>query len=255
MQLTRSALMIAISLSLLGLGGSAAKAASINYGDFSGTSVMYLDVTETANTPGDEEPLFGGPSITGDTLDFDPMGFSASASSGSSDLTDGQLNFTLMGRGRVLSSILLTERGDYNLIGTGSAATQISYAVGIGSITVLEVDGAALATPVSLGGASASGSDDLSGGTEMLAPWDLSLSYDVNAALTDAGVSFVNGATKLEIAIDNTLAAISESASIAFIAKKDFAINVGTVVPEPASAALVGLGLLVLGVAGRRARS
>jgi hypothetical protein len=36
---------------------------------------MYLDVTETANTPGDAEPLFYGPNITGNLLDFDPKGF------------------------------------------------------------------------------------------------------------------------------------------------------------------------------------
>ena len=218
-------------------------ATPINYGDFTGSSVMYLDVTETANTTGDEEPLYGPPSIIVDTLDFDPGGFSAVALDDLSDLTDGQLNFTLMGQPNVaISSITLSESGDYSLTGTGTAATRISYAVAISQVTVLELDGVTLSSPVTLSAASASGGDDLSNGSDLLTPWSLSLTYDVNAALTNAGVDFQFGATKLEIALNNSLAAISEPLSIAYIAKKDFKINVSSeVIPEPTSFALAGM--------------
>ena len=47
---------------------TAAFAAPIQYGNFSGTSVMYIDVTETANSLGDDEPLYGPPSIAGNQL-------------------------------------------------------------------------------------------------------------------------------------------------------------------------------------------
>ena len=217
-------------LALLGFlfVGSAA-AAVINYGDFSGTSLMYLDVTETANTPGDMEPLFGEPSVTGNKLGFDPKGFVASASSGSLDITDGQLNFTLVARDpSVLTTITLAEGGDYSLVGTGTAATRVIYGVSVGSIRVLEVDGVALATPVGLAGASASASDDLSGGPDALTPWNLSLAYDMNAALNAAGVSYTRGATRVEISIDDSLFAFSESESIAEITKSGFMIDVGT---------------------------
>ena len=93
-------------------------ATSINYGDFSGSSVMYLDVTEAANSPGDAPPLFGAPAIFGDTLDFNPTGFSAGASDGSTDLTDGQLTLGIMAQsGLVIDSLVVSESGDYSLLG------------------------------------------------------------------------------------------------------------------------------------------
>lgn len=245
---------------------SIADAAPINYGDFTGTTVMYLDVTETANTPGDTEPMFGdgnpaapfNPSIVGDKLDFDPSGFAATGANGLSDITDGQLNFTMMSLGRsVITQIDFSERGDYSLLGTGGAATQTIFGLGIASVVALEVDGVALPVPVPLAAASASGGDDLSLGVDVATPWSLALSYDVDAALVAAQVDFKFGATKLAIALNNTLAAISEPQSIAFIAKKDFMIDVSTDplipmnVPEPSTAALLVLAICGLGMADR----
>jgi len=223
---------------------ASADAASINYGNFSDGSVMYLDVTESANTPDDEEPLFGVPTLFGTKLDFDPAGFSAVATGGSVDLTDGQLNFTLMGLpGVAIKSFLLSEGGDYRLLGTGGTVTQVFYGMTVAGVTVLEIDGVALGVPVNLAAASAFGGDDLSGGIKVTT-WDLSIDYDVNAALTAANVAFDIGATKLKLAINNTLAAISETSSIAFIAKKDFMIDVETEVPEPTTVLLAIFGLL-----------
>ncbi|XAL99260.1 PEP-CTERM sorting domain-containing protein [Phycisphaeraceae bacterium D3-23] len=227
--------------------GTQTDAAPINYGDFSGTTVMYLDVTETANSPGDTAPLFGAPSIVGDQLDFDPAGFSAAGNGGSSDITDAQLNYTLMSApGTVITSFTVSESGDYSLVGTGSAATQVAYGMSIASITVLEIDGAALGTPITLAAASAFGTADLSGGTTVATPWDLSISYDVNAALTAAGIDYDFGASKIEIVIDDSLFALSESGSAALIAKKNFTINTDTDIPEPGSLALLGLGGLLI---------
>ncbi len=141
-----------VSLLLLALVFSAGHAAPINYGDFSGTTVIYLDVTETANTPGDTEPLFSAPTITGNTLDFNPKGFAASAGGGGVDITDGQLNFMLRSiAGSVITELSISESGDYTLFGTGSAATSLLYAISLGHVSVLEIDGIALATPVSTG--------------------------------------------------------------------------------------------------------
>ena len=234
-----------LALTILLVLCASADATSISYGDFGGNTVMYLDVTETANTPGDEEPLYGAPTLFGTKLDFDPAGFSAVAIGGFPDLTDGQLNFTLMGTpGVAITSVSLSEGGDYSLLGIGSAATQVIYGLAIASITVLEVDGVALGSPVNLAPASASGGDDLSGGFDIATPWNLSLVYDVNAALTTANVAFNTGATKLKIAVNNTLVAISEPSTIAFIAKKDFMVDVETEVPEPTTFLLAIFGLL-----------
>ena len=87
---------LSVALTILLTLCASADATSINYGDFGGSTVMYLDVIEMANTLGDEAPLYGTPTLFGDKLDFDPAGFAATATDGSLDFTDGQLNFTLI---------------------------------------------------------------------------------------------------------------------------------------------------------------
>ncbi|MGB5395763.1 MAG: VPLPA-CTERM sorting domain-containing protein [Gammaproteobacteria bacterium] len=249
---------LALTVILAAYPFTASQAAPINYGDFNGTTVMYIDVTETANTAGDTEPLFYSPNITGNLLDFDPKGFAASAGGGSSDLTDGQLNFMLRGQpGNAITSFTFNESGDYVLFGTGTAATGIFYALSVSHVSVSEIDGVALASPVLLSGASASGGDNLGNGSDAGTPWGLSLTYDVNAALNAAGVLYNAGATRLDIVLDNNLGAISETSTIASIAKKDFRINVGTEVfvpevPIPGALVLMLSGLAGLIAVGRR---
>jgi hypothetical protein len=72
------------------------------------------------------------------------------------------------------------------------------------------------------------------------------------------GVPFIVGATKAEVVINNQLVAISEPASVAFIAKKDFVIGIvpdlGTV-PEPGTLAMAGVALCGIGAVSRRKRS
>lgn len=221
------------------------QAAPINYGDFSDVppgGVMYLDVTESSAT--DPTPLFHGPTITGDILDFDPKGFAAFAGSGGSDLTDGQLNFTIMALpGAAVTSLMITESGDYSLIGTGSAATQVSAGVSI-LVTVLEVDGVALASPIT-GNASASLGANLVSNPGVLSPWNLALNFDFGGLLASRNIDANLGVTKAEIVIDNLLGVISESQTTALIAKKNFTLTAfidGNPIPEPASFALFALG-------------
>ncbi len=237
---------LSLALTILLTLSASADATPIIYGDFAGSTVMYLDVTETANTLGDEAPLYGPPTLFGDKLDFDPSGFAATATDESVDLTDGQLNFTLMGLpGVAIKSILFSEGGDYSLLGTGGPFTQVIYGIAVASVTVLEVDGVALGVPVNLAFASASGDAALTGMSVVAIPWDLGISYDVHAALTTAGVDFEVGATKIKIAVNNTLGAISTTSTGAFIAKKDFMIDVETeMIPEPTTVLLAIFGLL-----------
>ena len=239
-----------------------AVAAPINYGDFSDVppgSVMYTDVTETANSPGDDEPLYGAPSITRNRLDFDPRGFSAVAVAGGGDLTDGQLNLTMGARpDYFLQNLFIGGSGDATLFGSGgSSATvaQVGYGLSLASITVLEVDEVTLPTPVLLTPASISGALTLVDNPGQLMSWDIGLNYDIGFALSQAGVSFIDGATKIEIALDSSLSAISDPSSIAYLAQKDFFLEVTApeiangpvLIPEPSSLLSLSLaaGLLL----------
>ena len=235
---------LSLALTIMLMLCASAGAASMNYGTFVGSTVMYIDVTETANSLGDEVPLYGAPTLFGNKLDFDPAGFSATATDGSLDITAGQLNFTLMGLpGVAITNILFSESGDYSLMGNGGAATQVIYGIAVASVTVLEVDGVALVSPVNLAFASDSDAAALTGMGVVAIPWDLGIPYDVNAALTTAGVDFNSGATKIKIAVNNTLGANSKPSTGAFIAKLDFMIDVETI-PEPTTVLLAIFGLL-----------
>lgn len=227
----------------IALAAPATHAAPINYGDFSDIppgAVMYLDVTESSGT--DATPLFGGPTITGDTLDFNPKGFVAFAGSGGSDITDGQLNFSIESfPGTGISSIMFRESGDYSLLGTGSAATMVSGGISV-RVEIIEVDGVALPSPIDVV-ANASISANLVSGPATLSPWSLGLFVDLGPALTNIPHNL--GVTKANVVLDNLLAAISETSSTALIAKKDFKIIPtieGNPIPEPASLALFTLG-------------
>src|SRR5262249_16224142 len=98
------------AVALVSATASPSHAASINWGDYVGTSVTYSTVKETSN---DALPLFGRPTVLGpappgitpcspcsipaDSLDFTPTfnAFSNASNGNAGDITDGQLNFTV----------------------------------------------------------------------------------------------------------------------------------------------------------------
>lgn len=253
-------------LLLLGVS-SASRAASIAYGDFGPELppgiVAYQDVREDSGTDPVPPGRFGAPTLGGNTLDFDPSGFTASGTGGAADVTDVQLNFdvsVLSSEGVVaggITSILFTERGDYSLLGGGTAATQVAAGVAV-SIDILAVDGAPIA-PIHLFASSAILRDLVSDGPVVLAPWDHGVLVEFGPVLAAHAIDFEFGVTRAEVAIDDQLIAVSEAGSVAFVAKKDFRIDPGIVanpgfaVPEP-SAALLALTALA-GIAGARPRA
>ncbi len=237
------------------------RAASINYGNFGpiAPGLTFTAVTESSGT--DVVPLYGAPApyVTG--LDFDPKSFVASGAGGTADITDGQLNFGVTGQVSGLNivaikNISLSEGGDYTLFGTGTAATQVAGGA-ILNVKVTEIDGVAV-TPITLTPANASVNYTLPANAGVVKPWSLGILVDVEAQLLSLSVPFVVGATKAEVVINNQLVAISEPASVAFIAKKDFVIGVvpelGTL-PEPGTLGMAGLALCGIGAASRRKRS
>jgi hypothetical protein len=258
-----SASAAALAVALLATLAPVAQAASISYGNFGPVApgISFLNVTESSGT--DAVPLYGAPDpfVTG--LDFDPTSFVASAAGGGADITDGQLNYTVMGQKNglnvvAIAGISLFEGGDYTLVGSGTAASQVQ-AGAILAVKVTEIDGSPVA-PIILTPTNAGIAFNLPANPGIVQPWSLGVSVDIGAQLTSLGVPFVVGATKAEVVINNSLVAISEPSSVAFIAKKEFVIDIvpetGELnVPEPATVGMMGLALCGLGVVSRRKSS
>jgi hypothetical protein len=235
----------ALSLAL----ATASQAASINYGNFNdfagGGVVQYTNVTESSAT--DAVPLYQAPAVTVNLLDFDPQAFAASSVGGAPDLTDGQLNTgfsTLLGTG--ITTLVIQEGGDFSLAGVGTAATSVVYGL-FAKVTVQQVDGVAV-TPFTVVG-SASFNKNLIANPGTNQPWAAALLLDLGPALVTNGYGgYSLGVTKGELVIDNTLIALSEANTVAFLAKKDLNITPGgpldpnNVIPEPAAAVLVLVG-------------
>jgi len=266
--------------------GQLAQAAPINYGSFAGSTVDYLSVTEDANSAGDAPPLFGEPAtlgpvtpgypavpcvlcaIPGNSLDFDPTGFSASAAGAAgADITDGNLTFSVVAHsGYGIGSISLSEAGDLTLAGIGTDATNVSVS-GSGTLNIVAVDGVGITpigVPISLTFMPSGGSFGLVSDGGVSAPfpffsdWSGSQTIDIagilNAAVINGDIpAFLSGATQISINLDNTLTATSENGTSALIAKKDFgglSVTVETI-PEPATWLLLSVCGLAFGAIRR----
>jgi hypothetical protein len=223
----------------------AALAAPINHGDFSGTDVVFQDVTESTLVGADPDLLYGAPTVSGNQLTFMSISddFAATASGGSSDFTGSLLSTTIMQEPTSLFTIdllLIEEEGTYALSGAGGAAN--ASASMSGWITVLEnLSGPTFVPPIPFIGI-------ISPSDPFELPGDSGTGNWTGSALIDIA-SFAPDATKIKVSFDNNLDANSEASTSAHIEKDKVTI---TVVPEPATALLLGGGLLALGL--RRSR-
>ncbi|MFV2066636.1 MAG: PEP-CTERM sorting domain-containing protein [Pirellulales bacterium] len=246
-----------ICCSLLFLSSSS-DAQPINYGDFMGDAVWFRMVQEDSGT--DPTPLYGAPTVFGNSLDFDPVSFNAFASgAGGIDLTDGTLAMKIEAKPGVgISDLLYNEAGDFTLLGFGSDNTLSSVRAAF-FVNILEVDGVGI-TPVNLNFSMDMSPDggiyrlaEQGGGPLQQGNWSGSLVVDIDGALADAGVPFDLGATLVSVTLDNTLTALSQDGTSAFIAKKDFGgTSITVVIPEPVSLLLMAVGLIGLVVVRRR---
>lgn len=274
---TRLAVVAGAILLVSVLSGSVL-AAQINYGSHMGTHVTYVNVTEDSGA--DEPlPLFGAPTVTGNSIDFNPTGFDASSSGADSDITDSNLVFMVTAKsGSRISSITLNEAGDTTLAGNvapGSMNTASAvFASGVLDIHEVDFQGINhISVPFALtfnpsGGTYFLGTDG-GGGPIFNTQWTGSVTLDIDAILIANGfmippgpIDPEGGATKISIDLDNTLVAVSQQGTTATIGKKDFGgitirSNVRTEpggepeIPEPATFVLVGLTVLGLGLARR----
>jgi len=214
----------------------------IHYGDFAGTNLAFLDVTEDSATS--DDPMFGKPKVSGDALLCVPQGVAAYSKTGGVDFRDGQLTTTLVAdAGHGIHQLTLSEYGDYSLLGTGTAATEV-YAGLVPTLSILEVDGEALGAPIIVA-LSANANYDLASSKGIAQPWSLSVQFDIDDILADNDIE--GTATLLTLTFDNTLFAASETNTVAFIAKKMVVIEPATSpVPEPSSVALLGIAAAVV---------
>ena len=117
--------------------------AQVNYGDFIGTGIDFLQVTETTQTAGDPAVLWGPPALGGfgDTLTFLPPAYISSCAAGSSDVTTSLLSTTIMAQGNnTIDLVQMFENGDVTLTKFppfGDPTTNASAGLS-GFVTVIE---------------------------------------------------------------------------------------------------------------------
>lgn len=220
------------------------------YGDYAGSTVTWVDVQ-------DQNGLFGAPFASGDSLDFSPNAFEAECSSDpgcppTPVTVDDTLTLTIQANeGSFIDDIVFSEAGDTTLqsfvdtlAASVVAATVFVDIFEIDGISVNNINGS-IAMVFSQGGEYRS--DDQGYGTHI---WDGSLTIDLDAMIAGAGGT--GRATRVQINLDNTLTAYAAAGATSRIEKKDIDGLAITVVPEPGTALLFGLGLAGLAVAGRK---
>jgi hypothetical protein len=231
-----------------------ADAAQINYGTHMGDDVVYVNVSEDSGPS--PLPLFGAPTVTGNSIDFSPLGFDATSSGVGSQITDSNLSFMIVAKpGHRIEEVFFSEAGDTTQAGNvapGSMGTSTAvFASGV--LDIQEVDFVGIdhiSVPFAMtftpsGGTYFLGTDG-GGGSIFHTIWTGSLTISVADILVANGYAPSQGATKVTLDLDNTLVAVSESGTSAFIAKKDFGGITTTTrgeVPEPAAAVLLALGV------------
>ena len=216
----------------------------INYGDFVGNDVTFREVTETALSLGDVEPLFGFPTVSGNTLLFNNMS-SASSSSGEFGVDDtvGQLTTTITADPPIgIHGLQLDEIGSATLSGDTNEAFAAVGAVYV--LTILEVDGVAI-DPVNrtlnMVFSPSDGDYFLSvDGILNALVWEGSLGVDVSAILDVEGIDGV--ATKVSLTLTNSLATASQAGTSAFIDKTQRdGLAITVIIPSPAVVGILDL--------------
>jgi hypothetical protein len=253
-------------ITLLPVAAHAVVTVTGTYGDLVGNTVRYQQITESSGT--DTVPLYGAPSISADSLSFNPTFSASSGGGGIPDITDGQLNFDILAKNgtngpynTVISNVQFAEAGDFTLAGFSAGGTYVNVSAHF-TVTIKEVDGIAVdpffeqVTMVISPNADGTFQLGIDGdGPSYSESWNGFVDIDVAQILNNKGDAYQFGATKVSVVLDNVLTAGSESSTNAYIAKKvaqGMTVTALVTIPEPSSAALLGLGGLALMIRRRR---
>jgi hypothetical protein len=181
------------------------------------------------------------------------------------DKTDGHLTFMVVAhQDQYIQNISFQEGGGLSVAGFGTDSTLVDVSA-IGFVQIHAVDGNPInvvTIPFDMPfnfGVGGNGTWRLgSEGNVNGFLWTGASLVNLNQELTNRGIPFVGGATKLSISLDNILLAQSEPLGGAFIDKKDFGglsvtINIpGGEIPEPVSLISAMIGMLGLLLVNRR---
>lgn len=232
---------LALGLAAALLSGSAF---AVNMVTVSGTNVSF---TYDADNLG----LFGAPTVSGDSLIFTPTNFVAQSTDGAGyDLTSSTVNISITANtGYQFSTVSLTERGDYALIGDDA---EVSLG---GQIRVFDLD-----DPFA---------NEVTDNIVATAPFDVhttlagftTTNWTANASVVVPGASagwggddgIVDG---VNVTLENILIArTTQVGSLAYIEKKFAGTSIIiTAVPEADTYAMLLAGLGLVGFMARRVR-
>lgn len=228
---------------------AASTAQAAPYADVSSTTgdVSFINIS-------DLNGLYGAPTASGNTIDFTPTGFAVTCPGApgcppaTGSIADSVFFQIDANAGFAIEDIIFQEAGDTLIQDFGGfAATSVVADV---VIDVLELDGVSVngingnAVMVFTSGGTFDTTTEGSGTHN----WTGYLALDVDAVIAGAGQS--GKATLVQISLSNTLTALGENGGFATIAKKDVDGLAITVIPEPATALLMMLGLAGLAVVG-----
>lgn len=220
----------AVAAVLILILGSAASAATVNYGDFIVSGGVYEDVTETSVT--DPLPLYGPPITGGSSLTFNTSQFASSATNGDADVTLGKLEFTLQAdQGLHVEAISVEELGDLLLLGADS---QVAIS---GTLTVRYFDSSTNSFVSLFDAFDVTPTMPVTGADTNSAVWQASASIN----LAQMGIQ----TDRVIVVLDNILATSAAPSGIAVIDKKAVTIS-AILAPEPGTLLLAACGTLML---------
>jgi hypothetical protein len=235
-----------------------------------GTHVTYGQISENSTT-NNGATLYGQPTASGDTAAFDWSALGVWQINEGDPLPamiDGTLRVSVAANspGIGITKLGFVENGDYRLFNNaskgGSAFASIDFSMPVAEIR--EVDGHALATPITISTAymtppsgnmafTNDGLFELSPGSfKNTGVFSGTLSLDVAGALAAAGQH--GKATLVMLEFDNTLFANGDLGTTSYIKKKGLTLS-ATTTPEPSALLLLGIAVSGLAAYGRRQRN